>query len=263
MHGQGIATGDQHDTLAIVFAKDRGTEGFQGLDLSRGFAQLLPQVFACGGVHGQDVAGHVFARSAFRETLEFEGFVALKHLDVELAAVQHGAAAVGPLGGKGTVGFFEVALPLEIAFEIETGGDGIGKEEDDVLSVGDGRGAGEVAFVVPLKTTFGHHLAPEFLARFGIVAEADELLLVHDGGGEEDFVTPDHWDGGRNGRDIHGPFDAFGGAEFGGQVFLWAGTIHLRSTPVRPVFSLGKGGREGKGEEIGQFHAWSKEMKTT
>ena len=153
---------------------------FERLDHGGRGAELLPEVFAGGGIEREDVAGHVLAGRAFLEALEVEDFIALEHLDVELAAVERGAAAVGPLGGKGTVRLGEVALPLKIARVVVAGGDGVGEEEDDAVAVGDGGGGGEVALVVPLKVAFEDDLAPEFLAGVGVVAEADEFLLGFD-----------------------------------------------------------------------------------
>lgn len=188
---------------------DGGREGFEAFRDRVGGADDFPEVFARGGVNGEDVGGHVLAGSAFGEALEFEGLVALKDLDVEFAVVEEGAGSVGPLGAEGAVSFGEVALP-EFVAGVGVGGElSVGEEEDHAFGVGGGGGVGHVAAVIPAEAV-GDGFAPEFLAGIGVIAEADEFLFGCDRGGEEDFVADDDGAGGGHAGDGDGPFDGFG-----------------------------------------------------
>lgn len=176
MAGDAVAAYDEQHAFAVVGGDDRGGEGFEAFGDGVGGANDFPEVLAGGGVEGEDVGGHVFAGGAFGEALEVKGGVALKDLDVELAAVEQGAGAVGPLGAESAVGLGQVAIPEGIAVEIEGGEFGVGEQEDDALAIGGGGGVGHVAAVIPAEA-IGDGFAPKLLAGVGVVAEADEFLL--------------------------------------------------------------------------------------
>ena len=85
--------------------------------------------------------------------------------------------------------------------------------------------------------------------------EADKLLFVHDGRGQEDLVAPDNGNGGGDRGHVHRPFHAFSAAELRRQVLFRAGTVLVGAAPVRPVFSMHEGGCEDKKSGGGEtFH---------
>ncbi len=257
MNGEGVAARDEHEALIFVRGEDGAAEGFEGFDGGEAGAHVLPDVLTGGGVEGEDVAAHILACGAFFELLlEFEGLVALEHLDVELAAVDGGAAAIGPLGGEGTVRLFEVTLPHDFTAEIARSGDGIGKEEINAVAIRGGGRAGEIALVIPLHFfALGDGGAPFLLAGFLVVAKTDEFFLRHDGRGDEDVVSPDDGDGGGDAWKVCCPLHTFLGAEFGWEAGFAAGAVLIGATPVRPVFGSGEGGEQSEGEERGgRFH---------
>ena len=130
----------------------RGTEGFKGLNHGWRRSKLLPNILTRRRIQGEDVTRHIFAGSSFREALKLKSFISLKHLDVELAAIESRAAAVSPLRGEGSVGFFDVELPKLLAIQIKARDHGICEKKDHLLAIGDRRWAGEIALVIPLKS---------------------------------------------------------------------------------------------------------------
>ncbi len=82
-----VAASDEHLALACVVYEDGGGEGLKGLGDGVAGAVVLPEVFAGGGVDGEDEGAVISVWAAFLLALINESFVALEDLDVELAVV--------------------------------------------------------------------------------------------------------------------------------------------------------------------------------
>src|SRR5262249_5195529 len=117
--GEGIATRDEHLALALVAGEDGGTEGLARFFLRGAGTDVAPDFFAGLAIECEDVALILGIGIALVHALELEGMVALDDLDEKLAAIEHRAAGISPLGAEAAVDLHQILFPDFLAAEVK------------------------------------------------------------------------------------------------------------------------------------------------